>query len=54
MCGLVEVWASKDGRGWKLLSEGCGSFLICSLFGLERDLSDKLKGDDVVGFYWLA
>ena len=26
----MEVWASKDGRGRKLLFEGCGSFLIWS------------------------
>ena len=53
LCGLsrvcerwkseVEVWASKDGRGRKLLSEGYGSFLIQSLFWYVSKLHTQLR-----------
>ena len=45
MCGVVEVWASKYGRGravsvsFRLTS----FFVLCLDTGLERDLSGNLK-----------
>ena len=46
---MVEVWASKDGRGRK---QGYGfSYFVLSL---EMDLTYHLKEDDVAMFYWLV